>query len=136
MNKELTERLYTKYPLIFVEKDLPKTETCMCWGFECGDGWFNIIDSLCNCLQIYSGQPGKKQIVAKQVKEKFGTLKFYTNDIVDPGVMCLILFAENMSAVTCETCGKPGTLMHRGYIHTLCEECSKIEKNSWAQNVS
>lgn len=24
--------------------------TAMCWGFSCGDGWFNIIDTLCHLL--------------------------------------------------------------------------------------
>ena len=24
--------------------------TAMCWGFECGDGWYNIIDILCGLL--------------------------------------------------------------------------------------
>jgi len=25
--------------------------TAMCWGFECGDGWYNIIDVLCSRIQ-------------------------------------------------------------------------------------
>jgi hypothetical protein len=24
--------------------------TAMCWGLECGDGWYNIIDTLCGLL--------------------------------------------------------------------------------------
>ena len=25
-------------------------KTLMCWGFECGDGWFALIDTLCASL--------------------------------------------------------------------------------------
>ena len=33
MKKELQEKLFTKYPKIFVQKDLPKDQTCMCWEY-------------------------------------------------------------------------------------------------------
>ena len=42
MRKELDEKLCEKYPLIFKNRHADMTETAMCWGFECGDGWFNI----------------------------------------------------------------------------------------------
>jgi hypothetical protein len=38
MNKELEEQLYNKYPKLFKERSLPMTQTCMCWGIECGSG--------------------------------------------------------------------------------------------------
>ena len=50
MRVELQNELFEKYPKIFRQKDLPKQQTCMCWGIDTGDGWFNIIDML--CLQI------------------------------------------------------------------------------------
>ena len=50
MRKELDEKLCEKYPLIFKNRHADMTETAMCWGFECGDGWFNIIDVLCGLL--------------------------------------------------------------------------------------
>ena len=50
MRKELDEKLCEKYPLIFKNRHADMTETAMCWGFECGDGWFNIIDVLCGML--------------------------------------------------------------------------------------
>lgn len=51
MRAELQEKLYKKYPKIFKQKDLPMTETCMCWGISCGRGWYNLIDCLCDCIQ-------------------------------------------------------------------------------------
>jgi len=51
MKKELDEYLCNKYPKIFAQRHLGMHETCMCWGFTCGDGWFNIIDNLCDVIQ-------------------------------------------------------------------------------------
>ena len=50
MREELDAKLVQKYPLIFKNRYAPMNETAMCWGFECGDGWYNIIDILCGLL--------------------------------------------------------------------------------------
>ena len=50
MRKELDEALCAKYPLIFADRNKPMTQTAMCWGFSCGDGWYNILDVLCGML--------------------------------------------------------------------------------------
>ena len=50
MRKELDETLCAKYPLIFRDRHENMQVTAMCWGFECGDGWYNIIDILCGLL--------------------------------------------------------------------------------------
>jgi CDGSH-type Zn-finger protein len=50
MKKELDEALCAKYPLIFKDRNADMRMTAMCWGFECGDGWYNIIDVLCGLL--------------------------------------------------------------------------------------
>jgi hypothetical protein len=64
------------------------------------------------------------QVIAAQVKEKFGTLRFYYSggdDIIDG----MVRMAESMSAVTCEECGSPGTRTTGGWIRTLCETHKK-----------
>jgi hypothetical protein len=50
MRRELDEALCAKYPLIFKDRNADMRTTAMCWGFECGDGWYNIIDTLCGLL--------------------------------------------------------------------------------------
>ena len=50
MKQELDELLCAKYPLIFKDRNAPMTQTAMCWGLDCGDGWFTIIDTLCGLL--------------------------------------------------------------------------------------
>lgn len=47
MREELDAELVKKFPRMFRNRYAPMTETCMCWGFECGDGWYQILLSLC-----------------------------------------------------------------------------------------
>ena len=96
MNVELQDKLYKKYPKIFEDTSKPATESCMAWGLEVGDGWYNIIDMLCQSVsECYTTsiriQPEDKHMVndepfytiyppdfiATQIKEKFGTLRVY-----------------------------------------------------------
>lgn len=59
--------------------------------------------------------------VAMQVKEKFGSLRFYADNI-SADQEKYIAFAENMSERTCEVCGKRGKLRTGGWLRTLCNE--------------
>ena len=125
MKSELDAQLCQNYPRIFADRNLPMTETAMCWGFEHGDGWFNIINQLCGNIQHHidwKTKTGKvvPQVVAEQVKEKFGTLRFYYRG-GDDYIRGLVSMAESMSGVTCEECGAPGTTDGQGWISTRCE---------------
>ena len=123
MKLELEEKLLSSYPKIFRQKDLPMNQTCMCWGIECGDGWYTLLNALCNHIQHYLDQKKDvEQVEAVQVKEKYGTLRFYINggdDYVDG----LVSMAENMSAFICEQCGDAGSIRGKGWYTTRCDEC-------------
>lgn len=69
--------------------------------------------------QLIENRP---QTQAVQVKEKFGSLRFYV-DNVDPEIDAYISFAENMSSCTCEKCGSPGGQSEGGWIKTQCTRC-------------
>ena len=124
MKQELDTLLCERYPKLMVNRNLPMQETCMCWGFDCGDGWFNILDQLMGNIQHHIDWKNKKeevvaQVTLDQVKEKFGTLRFYYSggdDYIDG----LVTMAESMSGVTCEECGLPGTQTQGGWIKTAC----------------
>lgn len=132
MKQELDNLLCEKYPKIMVNRHKPMTETTMCWGFECGDGWFTILDQLMSNIQHHIDWNNKNfekgytqykqvpQVTLDQVKEKFGTLRFYYTG-GDDYISGLVSMAESMSAVTCEQCGNPGTTGGQGWITTLCE---------------
>lgn len=47
MERELEKQLVKKYPKLFTEYGGSPQKTCMSWGCECGDGWYNILDELC-----------------------------------------------------------------------------------------
>ena|SRR5229473_402860 len=123
MNRELQQQLYDKYPSIFIFINEDMRKTAMCWGIECDDGWYDILDKLCENI-VKSGF----HIKATQVKEKFGTLRFYTNyssDTIDN----LIENAEKLSEQICEVTGKPGELMStsgnwHGWLKTLSPEAA------------
>jgi hypothetical protein len=166
MKAELQQKIFEKYPKIFGDRTKSMTETCMCWGLEVGDGWYNIIDTLCEALTYtynisipvdeedgkrlgvkpYTDHTGETsyfftieppQIIATQVKEKYGTLRFYhrseynekitylleTNkypdlqEIIDryyTFVDGIIHYAETASGRTCEVTGQPGELHATG----------------------
>jgi len=123
MKKELDALLCQRYPLIFSERHLSQMETCMCWGIDCGDGWFDLIDTLCERLQFWTDRNKAPQVVAIQVKEKFGTLRFYSRGAISQEQRGMIYMAEAMSARICDQCGKPGqTLVHEFLHMTRCAE--------------
>lgn len=64
MRQELDEELCRKYPKLFRDRHAPMTVTCMCWGFDCGDGWYNIIDALCVNIQSHIDNQRKNRISA------------------------------------------------------------------------
>lgn len=157
MKKELDHFLVKRFPEIFKNRYASPTETCMSWGFECGDGWFQLLYQACSLVEghikhikennefrlkmkaeIESGKDvhenWKKeyaengldpkhvpQFVASQVKEKFGTLRFYYQG-GDEYISGVINSAESTSCYTCEECGNPGKTRHGGWVRTLCDK--------------
>lgn len=126
MTKELQDKLYSKYPDLFKQKDLPSTQSCMCWGIAVGDGWYNLIEELCRELTKLGGG-----VEAAQVKEKFGGLRFYlefgehTSQLVIDEAHRLENEYEAKSYTICETCGQPGKVSQTRWIQTICPTCSK-----------
>lgn len=128
MTKELQDKLFEKYPKIFRQKDLDMKQTAMCWGIECRDGWYWLIDNLCKHLQFnidHNSHTGKyPQLEATQVKEKLGGLRFYAvNDSTEQADV--IHFAEELSYSICEVCGSLDEVEQNktGWIQTLCKNC-------------
>lgn len=69
--------------------------------------------------------PEIPQLVAAQVKEKFGTLRFYY-DGGDDYTYGVVALAEELSASTCEICGHGANLYKRqGWLKTLCDVHAK-----------
>ena len=182
MKQELDKLLCERYPKMMVNRNKSMQETCMCWGFDCGDGWFNILDQLMGNIQHHIDWKEKQregaikynematqaksgnfdlfeetmkalpddefkekrlgeivagdfrkvpesipQVTLDQVKEKFGTLRFYYSG-GDDEISGMVLMAESMSGVTCEGCGNIGERRGGGWVHTYCTPCEQARE--------
>ena len=72
-----------------------------------------------------------KQVTLDQVKEKFGTLRFYYTG-GDDYIRGMVTMAESMSGVTCEECGNPGERKGGGWIRTMCDPCEEAREKAHA----
>ena len=163
MNSHYENYLIKKYEPLYNRSGSFKN-AFTAYGFCCGDGWFDIINTLSAQLcadwlvakQKYNQlaqQLGKlkfpecdpaatwnpivtEELVAAaradmdaaadkvpqvvQVKEKFGSLRFYAtkcNDVQSAAIE----FAEQLTLKTCEVCGARGKVMERGWIKVRCK---------------
>jgi hypothetical protein len=123
MKLELEEKLIKDFPMLYRDHNASMQTTCMCWGFSCGDGWYDLIYDLSKALTEYA-ELKKFEIIVVQVKEKYGTLRFYVQG-EDHIISALIGHAVNQSRHTCEECGKYGSLRGLGWVQTLCDECAE-----------
>ena len=147
MDAKLDNYLVEKYPKIFVNRYGDKMTTSMCFGFEHNDGWFWLIDQLCGSIQNYidnneyrSKDAQISQVVADQVKEKFGGLRFYHTG-GDTYIEGMVSIAENMSYNICEFCGSTEDVGRTSmpWIFTICKECydtsdQRISSLKWKVN--
>lgn len=124
MSPDKDAELVSRYPKIFRDRRGDPRDTAMCWGFEHGDGWFDLIDHLCRNLQWDTDRNKHPQVVATQVKEKYGSLRFYVES-ADERQNGMIDLIESMSMHICEVCGQRGQLRGHGWLQTLCDLCDK-----------
>lgn len=157
MREELDSALCEKFPLIFKNRYASAQSTAMCWGFECGDGWYDLLESTCELLywpyqqaveayeqerleegtvpypgadlvtavdverkRLLMAEAARKIPVAMQVKEKYGTLRFYVSG-GDERAQAILEFAEYHSSKVCEICGARGQVRGEGWLTTRCE---------------
>lgn len=99
------------------------------WGRWIGHdaGWYPIVATLDGRLAAID-----PDYVVHQVKEKFGSLRYYCASSGDHSTELRETFhhvieeAERMSAITCERCGERGALHRRNHFHkTLCASCAE-----------
>jgi hypothetical protein len=145
MSPEFDKALCTAYPLIFKKRNSPTA--AISWGFEVGDGWYQILDVLCSMLYFdyasakeryealrkREAKPSEVEAarlkmlaaarlvpVVEQVKSKFGTLRFYARKGTAKH-HAYVEFAECISGRVCEVCGAPGKRREVGWVSTLCD---------------
>lgn len=132
MKEELQLELLKKYPKILKNFGGDPMQTCMAWGIDVEDGWYNLLDHCMKKLQYFCDICSKDgrdvQVVADQIKEKFGGLRFYvsiygTENVEDCIIDDIISEAERKAVNTCEITGENGSLCNRGgWYKTLCRK--------------
>lgn len=130
MSPEKEVELFNKYPKILNKECIRHIEV--------DDGWYSLIDNACSLIQRHldlmfeQELTGKipvgstRQAEAMQIKEKFGTLRFYCVG-GDDFTNAIIGRAEEASAHTCEITGLPGSLHTKNsmWLKTINPEYAK-----------
>lgn len=110
------------YPRLFERGQL--------WGIEHGDGWSQIIVTLCERLETILQDDPDAKFAVRQVKEKFGGLRFYYSlELAQDETTLLVREAVDLAAAAsvnvCEYCGQLGQLRrHNRWLRTQCLSCS------------
>jgi hypothetical protein len=127
MTPEKELQLMADFPQIFTDATKGPKESAMSWGIECESGWYDLLHDMCQeVMDMIAATPDLflYEFRAEQVKEKFGTLRFYSNSTTI--LQNIVDRYERLSGSTCEMCGKPGILHHSGsWLKTLCFKCAK-----------
>jgi len=98
-------------------------------GFECKDGWFDLIYDLSSSLQK---QENASEIRVSQVKQKMGHLVYRVKNLTDE-INKIITQTQNKAKETCEMCGSDNSVLNmckRHYI-VLCKYCSSLGNNAY-----
>lgn len=110
----------------YMEEKFPQMYSGKYGGFATGKGWWPLIEKLSEIIQHHINWQKKQgrdcsQVTVDQVKEKFGTLRFYYtggDEFIDGAVS----LAESMTGILCEECGGLGKTRGDGWVRTLCDK--------------
>lgn len=123
-----------------MEAAYPKMFSGPYGGFACGKGWWPLLEKLCKTIQSHIDWTNEtranllisnpynhdipdevEQVKVAQIKEKFGTLRFYY-DGGDDYISGAVSLAEDLTGHLCEECGGFGTRRHGGWVRVLCDQ--------------
>ena len=97
------------------------------WADSFPDGWWNnfglqMCEEIEQCLRELP-EENYRDFRITDIKEKYGTLHFYTNWVTDK-LNKIIYKYENLSEHICIKCGKPATKVSCGWISFYCDDCA------------
>lgn len=131
MNVENTKKLLTAYPLLY--RKLRE------WGFECGDGWFDLVWQLSGEIEVaarHEGIPESSDTWPSVgvVKYKLGDLRVQFVAPVSDNIRDLVDKARDISVNICELCAAPcnkapETEQVNKYAGPLCDDCRKANRS-------
>lgn len=88
--------------VFYIEKNLDVQQTIICIGFECADGWFELLVDFSKEVVRINEIPMKRHIcfVASQIKEKFGEIRVNWHTKSFPGMCDRNPNKENHEAIS------------------------------------
>ncbi len=115
MNTNLKQSLKAEFPQFF-EK--------VSYGFDCGDGWFELLKRTCQKIKDLNPSPEFRFL---QIKEKFGGLRLYVHE-ANEQIGHILSDAENQSVTICESCGTTEDVTVGGvsWMKTYCKGCRNV----------
>lgn len=130
MNVENTKKLLTAYPLLY--RKLRE------WGFECGDGWFDLVWQLSAEIELAARLEGIPENsdswpAVGVVKYKLGDLRVQFTAPVSDNIRNLVEKAREISVEICEICAAPCNKAAKSeqmqWVEPLCESCRKANSS-------
>jgi len=130
MNDENTKKLLTAYPLLY--RKLRE------WGFECGDGWFDLVWQLSAEIELAARLEGIPENSDSWpsvgvLKYKLGDLRVQFTAPVSDNIRDLVEKARDLSVNICELCAAPCNKAPESkqvqWVEPLCESCRKANRS-------
>ena len=111
ISREWQKSIVQKYPAQFSRLS----------SFDVLKGWSVILVEVCNRVDIALTEDERPEFAWNDIKEKWGALRMTHNgsDAVDE----IVDWAEELSLLTCDCCGRPGRLVREGWWATRCGGC-------------
>ena len=157
MRLELETELYNIDPIFFSDAidclSGKKTEmdTCMAFGCECGDGWFEPLKTFVKKIKIINDIASKynTKYICEQLKEKYGEIRVYYSvqmlcEENDKLIITTLseMFQDALTKLeeecwdTCERCGSKSKIVTTsGWISRICNKCAEQEENNRIENL-
>jgi len=130
-----TQKLYQSFPIIYRERLMTLAQSEMPRGFQCDNGWYEIICGVSANLEIIAENQEDKdnKIAVTEVRADGNNLIFRlnNNNLPPAGTEKFISSAQQRCQYTCETCGySPAFLRNDEVIKNkvCCNRCVTIKK--------
>ena len=132
-----TQKLLDDFPKLFRPCASPFGD----WGFQCGEGWFDLVYQLCADIEQAATTAkldpnSDRWPLMRQIKAKFAVLRVYF-DLLNPDqqddelrqrINALIREAEDKSGAICERCklvGTPKANRSGMWVRITCPTCEE-----------
>ncbi|SHI52140.1 hypothetical protein [Pollutimonas bauzanensis] len=116
------DELFVKHLRLFSKRPLP-------FGLEVHAGWTDLLDTLLSRIETILDDIPDASFEILQVKEKFGTLRFYyqidnASDTATAAIRQAVEATAAASSFCCERCGASGQLDSKnGWMRVRCRTC-------------